>query len=111
MGMTACRGCGKELHDSARVCPQCGAVQGPPNAVKGWSWGAFLLNGIWAIGNNTWIGLLAFIPALGLIMALILDSRDASGHGKTNSGMTSNTSTASSESGRSGEWRFMSERS
>ena len=72
MGMTACRGCGKELHDSARVCPQCGAVQGPPNAVKGWSWGAFLLNGIWAIGNNTWIGLLAFIPALGLIMALIL---------------------------------------
>ena len=72
MGMTACRGCGKELHDSAQVCPQCGAVQGPPDGVKGWSWGAFLLNGFWAIGNSTWIGLLALIPGLGLIMALIL---------------------------------------
>ena len=33
-----------------------------PDGVKGWSWGAFLLNWIWAIGNSTWIGLLCLIP-------------------------------------------------
>ena len=44
----------------------------PPEGIKGWSWGAFLLNWIWAIGNKTWIGLLALIPYVGLIMALIL---------------------------------------
>lgn len=26
-GMVFCRGCGKEIHESARSCPQCGAVQ------------------------------------------------------------------------------------
>jgi hypothetical protein len=43
-----------------------------PEGVKGWSWGAFLLNWIWAIGNKTWIGLLAFLPYVGLIVAIIL---------------------------------------
>lgn len=32
MGMVFCRGCGKEIHDSAPTCPQCGATQGAPNA-------------------------------------------------------------------------------
>lgn len=27
MGMVFCRGCGKEIHDSASSCPQCGATQ------------------------------------------------------------------------------------
>jgi TM2 domain-containing membrane protein YozV len=27
MAMVFCRGCGKEIHDSAPVCPSCGAVQ------------------------------------------------------------------------------------
>jgi hypothetical protein len=43
-----------------------------PDGVKGWSWGAFLLNWIWAIGNRTWIGLLCFIPYVGLIFAFVL---------------------------------------
>ena len=43
-----------------------------PEGVKGWSWGAFLLNWIWAIGNRTWIGLLALIPYLGFFFALWL---------------------------------------
>ena len=43
-----------------------------PAGVAGWSWGAFLLNVIWAIGNRTWIGLLALIPYVGFIMAIIL---------------------------------------
>lgn len=26
-GMVFCRGCGKEIHESARACPNCGATQ------------------------------------------------------------------------------------
>jgi hypothetical protein len=44
----------------------------PPDGVRGWSWGAFFLNWIWAIGNRTWIGLLAIIPYVGFIMAIYL---------------------------------------
>lgn len=48
--------------------------QGPsalvPEEIKGWNWGAFWLNWIWAIGNQVWIGLLALV--LGIIMAIIL---------------------------------------
>ena len=43
-----------------------------PDQIKGFSWGAFFLNWIWAIGNKTWIGLLAFVPYVGFIMAFIL---------------------------------------
>lgn len=28
MGMVFCRGCGKEIHETAVSCPQCGATQG-----------------------------------------------------------------------------------
>jgi len=80
MGMVFCRGCGKEIHETAQVCPSCGAPQNAknmtsenvPEGVKGWSWGAFLLSGFWAIGNKTWIGLLAFVPYLGFIMTVVL---------------------------------------
>ncbi|MDR1888888.1 MAG: pilin [Zoogloeaceae bacterium] len=43
-----------------------------PDGIKGWSWGAFLLDWIWAIGNSTWIGLLALIPFVSLIISFIL---------------------------------------
>ena len=43
-----------------------------PNEVKGFSWGGFLLTWIWGIGNNTWIGLLALLPFLSLIIAFVL---------------------------------------
>jgi hypothetical protein len=46
-----------------------------PDGVKGWSWGAFLLNWIWAIGNRTWIGLLAMFPYVGLIVMIWLGLR------------------------------------
>ncbi|MDH5324679.1 MAG: hypothetical protein OEZ68_07695 [Gammaproteobacteria bacterium] len=48
-----------------------GAIECPPG-VKGWSWGAFLLNWIWAIGNKTWVGLLAFLPYIGFVVAIVL---------------------------------------
>ncbi|HMW18200.1 MAG TPA: hypothetical protein PKN13_11650 [Accumulibacter sp.] len=44
----------------------------PPPGVKGWSWGAFWLNWVWAIGNKTWIGLLSFLPYIGLIFCFYL---------------------------------------
>lgn len=43
-----------------------------PEGIKGWSWGAFLLNWIWAISNKTWIGLLCFVPVVGIVMPFIL---------------------------------------
>ena len=43
-----------------------------PDGVKGWSWGAFLLNWIWAIANRTWIGLLCFIPYIGFLFSIYL---------------------------------------
>ena len=49
-----------------------GKVDQYPPGVKGWSWGAFLLNWIWAIGNRTWIGLLALIPYVGFIFSIVL---------------------------------------
>jgi len=33
MSMVFCRGCGKELHETAPTCPQCGAPQGNLNSV------------------------------------------------------------------------------
>lgn len=80
MGMVFCRGCGKEIHETAPTCPHCGAPQGVksittdtiPDGIKGWSWGAFLLGPIWAIGNKTWIGLLALVPYVGFIMSIVL---------------------------------------
>lgn len=44
----------------------------PPPGVKGWSWGAFLLNWIWAIFNKTYIGLLALVPYVGLVVSIYL---------------------------------------
>ena len=89
MGMMFCRGCGKQIHDSALSCPHCGALaQGQtvaqvasqpsppppplPEGVAGWSWGALFLNLIWAIGNKTWVGLLSLVPVLGLVMPFVL---------------------------------------
>lgn len=43
-----------------------------PPGVARWSWGAFFLSWIWAIGNRTWIGLLSLVPVVGLIMVIIL---------------------------------------
>lgn len=52
-----------------------GALTQVPDAIKGWNWGAFLLSFFWSIGNNTWIGLLALVPYLGLIMVFVLGAK------------------------------------
>jgi|GEM_PF-2701126 hypothetical protein len=60
------------------VAPSTGVVglNGPfPAELNRWNWGAFLLNWIWALGNQVWIGLLvllAFIPVIGGIISLVV---------------------------------------
>jgi hypothetical protein len=43
-----------------------------PNEVIGWNSGAFFLNWIWGIGNNTWRALLVFIPIFGFVWLFFL---------------------------------------
>lgn len=40
--------------------------------VRKWNWGAFLLTFIWGVGNGVYISLLAIIPGVNIIMAVIL---------------------------------------
>lgn len=50
-----------------------GGINGPfPAELNHWNWGAFLLSWIWAIGNQTWIGLLALIPYVNFVVAIVL---------------------------------------
>jgi len=83
MAMVHCRGCGEMIHESATTCPKCGAPQGAvgsrsssdeplPDGIKGFSWGALLFNWLWGVCNGTWISLLALIPYVGFIMAIVL---------------------------------------
>lgn len=84
MSTLFCTQCGQQIAAADRHCPHCGAAQtavvppaapgkkAVPDGIRGWSWGAFLLSWVWAIGNKTWIGLLALIPYVGLIMAIVL---------------------------------------
>lgn len=46
-----------------------------PAEIDRWNWGAFLLNWIWGIGNNTFIALLCFVPLVGLVMPFVLGAR------------------------------------
>ena len=46
-----------------------------PAEIKRWNWGAFLLNWIWGIGNQTYIALLALIPGFGFIWMLVLGAK------------------------------------
>ena len=43
-----------------------------PLGIKGWNWGAFFLNFIWAIGNKTWLGLLTLVPVVCYVMPIVL---------------------------------------
>jgi hypothetical protein len=92
-----CTGCGSQAIESDTFCGGCGSAQRSaaidtghatpakvfhvgeqvrldalPEGVKGWSWGAFLLNWIWGVGNNTWIGLLALIPFVNIPVSIWL---------------------------------------
>jgi hypothetical protein len=46
-----------------------------PPEIKGWNWGAFLLNVVWGIGNDTYIALLMLVPPLFLVMPFVLGGK------------------------------------
>lgn len=46
-----------------------------PEEIKGWSWGAFLLNWIWGIANSTYIALLMFVPLVNFVMLFVLGAK------------------------------------
>jgi hypothetical protein len=46
-----------------------------PAEIDRWNWGAFLLNWIWGVGNNTFIALLTFVPVLGIFMIFVLGAK------------------------------------
>jgi hypothetical protein len=46
-----------------------------PAEINRWNWGAFLLNWIWGIGNQTYIALLALIPGVNLVMWFVLGAK------------------------------------
>jgi hypothetical protein len=46
-----------------------------PPEIDRWNWGAFLLNWIWGVGNNTFIALLTLIPFVGLVMPFVLGAK------------------------------------
>ena len=52
-----------------------GAAAAVPNEIRGWNWGAFFLNWIWGIGNNTLIALLMFVPLVNFVMIFVLGAR------------------------------------
>jgi hypothetical protein len=55
------------------VLPETKAV---PPEIDRWNWGAFFLNWIWGVGNNTYIALLTFVPFFGIvIMPFVLGAK------------------------------------
>lgn len=90
-----CTGCGNQSADSSVLCGGCDIAQrsrrdqpspaastfhvgqamqdsAVPEEIRGWCWGAFFMPWIWAIGNKTWIGLLALIPYVNIAMSIWL---------------------------------------
>ena len=51
-------------------------LNGPmPEELKKWNWGAFFLSWIWAIANHSWVGLLALLGPVWIIMIFILGAK------------------------------------
>lgn len=46
-----------------------------PPEIRRWNWGAFLLNWIWGLGNDTYIALLMFVPGVNLVMMFVLGAK------------------------------------
>jgi Cytochrome oxidase complex assembly protein 1 len=46
-----------------------------PPEIKGWNWGAFLLNWVWGIGNSTYIAFLMFVPLVNIVMFFVLGAK------------------------------------
>jgi len=84
-----CMHCGYKNEEDAKFCNSCGkplniniennSGQGKTAfllpQLYGWNWGAFFLNWIWGIGNNTFIALLTLIPLINIVMIFVLGAK------------------------------------
>jgi hypothetical protein len=52
-----------------------GKLAAVPPEIDRWNWGAFLLNWIWGIGNDTFIALLMFVPIVNIVMPFVLGAK------------------------------------
>ena len=62
MAMVYCRGCAKQLHDSAPACPQCGALQFASSTAAH------------ASGGSAWLAIASLCLGVLCMLALIDDS-------------------------------------
>ncbi len=46
-----------------------------PPELQRWNWGAFFLNWIWGVGNNTYIAFLMFVPFVNIVMIFVLGAK------------------------------------
>ncbi len=46
-----------------------------PPEIYAWNWGAFMLPGLWCLTNQTWIGLITWIPYVGFVMPFVLGGK------------------------------------
>lgn len=93
-----CSKCGRELEVPERLegkqgqCPFCseifycgelpsgseaasGIEPGAPPEIKRWNWGAFFWTWIWSLFNGVWVGLLALLPVLNVVMVFVLGAK------------------------------------
>jgi len=87
-----CNGCGKPLNQDQQTSQNSaqqnfnpylnvennsgqGKIAALPPQLYGWNWGAFFLNWIWGIGNNTFIALLCLLPLINIVMIFVLGSK------------------------------------
>ena len=62
------------MGDMMAVQPLNQPAQIPPELDR-WNWGAFFLNWIWGIANNTFIALLMFVPLVNIVMLFVLGAK------------------------------------
>src|SRR5690348_2738425 len=46
-----------------------------PPEIRGWNWGAFLLNWIWGAANGVYIAFLMFVPLVNVVMIFVLGAK------------------------------------
>ena len=46
-----------------------------PPEIRRWNWGAFLLNWIWGVVNETYIAFLMFVPLVNVVMIFVLGAK------------------------------------
>ena len=79
MGMVYCRGCGKEIHESAPTCPICGATQQASQMPK-----ANVSTGLLVSGYICAV----LLPIAGLVIGIIALVKGVVGHGMAITGIS-----------------------